>query len=62
MCDDKPCRDPKKKTREPMSFQANGSHIRILAISYLAKITRRFHVLTSPRVDDFAWVADFFKA
>ena len=48
MCDNKPYKDAKKKAREPMSFQANGSHIRNLAIGYLAKVIRRFHILQSP--------------
>ena len=61
MCDNKPYRDAEKKAREPMSFHADGSRIRILAIGYLAKIIHRLHVLQSPRFDHFAWVSDFFK-
>jgi hypothetical protein len=61
MCDNKPYRDAKKKAREPMSFHADGSRIRILAIGYLAKVIRRLHVLLSPRFDHFALVSGFFK-
>jgi hypothetical protein len=61
MRDDEPYSDAEKNARELVSFQANGLHVRILAISYPAKIIRRIHVLVSPRVDDFASLTGFFK-
>jgi hypothetical protein len=60
--DNEPYGDTKKKARKSMSFQANGSHIRILAIGYLAKVIRSLHMLQSPWLDDFAWISSFFKA